>query len=182
MKSTILASAILATAFTAAWAQHGQSPYVGQESRAIKSLSSAEIKQLLNGEGMGLAKAAELNGYPGPKHVLELAEPLKLTAAQIAFTEAIFRTMNSRAKEIGTQIVEREQALDAQFAGGSVTSEALGKSVEQIGAMQAELRTIHLDAHLSQVAILTPEQVTHYRRLRGYDSPAGEHTHSHPAH
>lgn len=182
MKSTILASAILATAFTAAWAQHGQSPYVGQESRAIKSLSSAEIKQLLNGEGMGLAKAAELNGYPGPKHVLELAEPLKLTAAQIASTEAIFRTMNSRAKEIGTQIVEREQALDAQFAGGSVTSEALGKSVEQIGAMQAELRTIHLDAHLSQVAILTPEQVTHYRRLRGYDSPAGEHTHSHPAH
>jgi Spy/CpxP family protein refolding chaperone len=179
MKSTIVACAILVTVFTAAWAQHGQSSYAGQESRAIKSLSHAEIVQLLNGEGMGLAKAAELNGYPGPKHVLELAEPLKLTSTQVASTEAIFRRMSSRAKEIGARIVEREQALDAQFAGGSVTSEALGKSVEQIGALQAELRTIHLDAHLSQLAILTPEQVTRYRRLRGYDSPAGEHTHSH---
>jgi Spy/CpxP family protein refolding chaperone len=179
MKSTILACAILGTAFATAWAQHGPSPYAGQESRAIKSLSAAEIAQLLNGEGMGLAKAAELNGYPGPKHVLELAGPLKLTSTQIASTEAIFKRMNSRAKEIGTQIVEREQALDAQFAGGSVTSGALERSVEQIGALQAELRTIHLDAHLSQLAILTSEQVTQYRRLRGYDSPAGEHTHSH---
>ena len=47
MKSTIVACAFLVTAFTAAWAQHGQSPYVGQESRAIKSLSHAEIVQRL---------------------------------------------------------------------------------------------------------------------------------------
>ena len=179
MKSTTLASAIAVLAFTTALAQHGQSPYRDQESNRIKSLSPAEIDQLLNGEGMGLAKAAELNGYPGPKHVLELAEPLKLTATQIASTEAIFRRMHSRAREIGARIVEREQALDGQFADGSVTREALGRSVEQIGALQAELRTNHLDAHLAQLAILTPEQVARYRQLRGYGSPAGEHTHSH---
>lgn len=179
MKSTILTCVILMGALTAAWAQHGQSPYAGQESRQIKSLSAAETRELLNGAGMGLAKAAELNGYPGPKHVLELAEPLKLTSLQVEATEATYRSMNSRAKKIGEQIVEREQALDALFAGGMVTSESLSRSVTQIGALQAELRTIHLDAHLSQLAILTPEQVSQYRRLRGYDSPGGEHMHSH---
>jgi Spy/CpxP family protein refolding chaperone len=177
MKSTILICAVLAGGFTAAWAQHEHSPYVGQESRRIKSLSPTDVRGLLNGEGMGLAQAAELNGYPGPKHVLELAEPLKLTATQLDATKATFRKMNSRAKEIGAQIVEREQALDALFAGGSVTSDVLGRSVERIGALQAELRALHLDAHLSQVAILTPEQVAEYRRLRGYDSQPAEHSH-----
>ena len=43
-----------------------QSPYAGQESREIKSLSPAEVDGYLAGAGMGFAKAAELNGYPGP--------------------------------------------------------------------------------------------------------------------
>ena len=179
MKSTMLAYAVLAGAFTSAWAQHGQSPYAGQESRPIKSLSSEQAQDLLSGEGMGLAKAAELNGYPGPKHVLELAEPLKLTSAQLAATEAAFHKMKSRAKQVGAKIVEREQDLDALFASKTVTPELLDRSIQQIGELQAELRTIHLDAHLAQLAILTPEQVTRYRELRGYASPIREHEHEH---
>lgn len=179
MRSTLLAYAILVGAFASAWAQHGQSPYVGQEARPIKSLSSDAVRELLNGEGMGLAKAAELNGYPGPKHVLELAEPLNLTAAQVSATKTTFHNVKARAKEVGAQIVEHEQALDALFAGKTVTPEILGRSVQQIGALQAELRTIHLDAHLAQLAILTPEQVTRYRELRGYGSPTHGHEHAH---
>jgi hypothetical protein len=45
-----------------------QSPYVGQEYREIKALSTQEISDYISGRGMGLAKAAELNGYPGPAH------------------------------------------------------------------------------------------------------------------
>lgn len=41
-----------------------------------------EIQQYLNGGGMGCAKIAELNGYPGPKHVLELENELQLTEQQ----------------------------------------------------------------------------------------------------
>jgi hypothetical protein len=48
-------------------------PYAGQQTRTIKALSDDEIAALRNGEGMGMAKAAELNGYPGPIHVLSLA-------------------------------------------------------------------------------------------------------------
>ena len=57
----------------AALGEHPLSPYAGQQTRAIKALSPEDLAGLLNGEGRGMAKAAELNGYPGPVHVLELA-------------------------------------------------------------------------------------------------------------
>src|SRR5712692_7148759 len=38
----------------------------GQEGRAIKSLSAEETADLLAGRGMGAARAAELNHFPGP--------------------------------------------------------------------------------------------------------------------
>jgi len=56
-------------------------PYAGQQTWTIKALSEDEIAALRNGEGMGMAKAAELNGYPGPIHVLALVAQLGLTEA-----------------------------------------------------------------------------------------------------
>ena len=46
--------------------QHGHSPYVGSEKRSLKALTDQQIADLRAGRGMGLALAAELNGYPGP--------------------------------------------------------------------------------------------------------------------
>src|ERR1700757_2891750 len=65
----------------AAWAQHMQ-PYAGQQKREIKALSEEDVAGYLGGAGMGYAKAAELNGYPGPMHVLELGDRLELTDEQ----------------------------------------------------------------------------------------------------
>jgi hypothetical protein len=59
------------------------SPYAGEEQRVIKSLSPEEIESLKAGAGMGFAKLAELNGFPGPKHVLELAGRLELSPTQL---------------------------------------------------------------------------------------------------
>jgi hypothetical protein len=53
-----------------------QSPYSGMQTRSIKALSEQQVADLTAGRGMGLALAAELNGYPGPFHVLELADKL----------------------------------------------------------------------------------------------------------
>lgn len=50
----------------------GQQPYAGLQSRAIKTLSEQQIADLNAGRGMGLALAAELNGYPDPIHTIEL--------------------------------------------------------------------------------------------------------------
>ena len=60
-----------------------QSPYAGMQARSIKALSEQQIADLKAGRGMGLALAAELNGYPGPAHVLEVADQLGLSSYSI---------------------------------------------------------------------------------------------------
>jgi hypothetical protein len=88
------------------------SPYVGQEKRTIKSLSATEVADLLAGKGLGFAKAAELNGYPGPSHVLELSSQLKLSDEQVAKTQIIFQRMEAEAKGLGARLVEAERELN----------------------------------------------------------------------
>ena len=146
------------------------SPYAGQETREIKSLSPEEIADYLSGRGMGLAKAAELNGYPGPAHVLELASPLGLTPEQRAATEALFQRMQARAIVLGKELVEAEGTLDRLFASRSASSEAVKISLTRIARLQGEIRQVHLDAHIEQAAVLTPAQIAMYARLRGYDA------------
>jgi hypothetical protein len=47
-----------------AMAQHA--PYAGMQTRPVKALTEQQLADLKAGRGMGLALAAELNGYPGP--------------------------------------------------------------------------------------------------------------------
>ena len=63
----------------------------------IKALTAEQMHGYMTGEGMGMALAAELNHYPGPKHVLELADSLAITAAQRTEVEAIRQRMLDRA-------------------------------------------------------------------------------------
>ena len=154
-------------------------PYAGQQSRTIKALSDEDIAALLQGEGMGMAKAAELNGYPGPKHVLTLAEELKLTASQRQEIQAVFDRMSAAAKPLGAELVERERALDQQFAKREITHDRLAAETAAIGELEAHLRSVHLAAHLETRALLSPDQIARYEQLRGYGSPAAPmHHHS----
>ena len=165
----VIALLMLATA--PASAQQHQ-PYGGMQSRPIKALSDEQIADLRAGRGMGLALAAELNGYPGPLHVLEHADALGLTAEQRARTQALFDAMKTEAIALGEKLIAEESALDRAFAGRSVTPESLAQGTAAIGAIQAALRATHLRYHLAQVEVLTPEQVRRYAELRGY---GGEH-------
>jgi len=153
----------------------GPSQYAGQESRDIKALSAEDREALLAGKGMGYAKAAELNGYPGPAHVLALADQLALTAEQRALTQALFKSMEARAKALGREVVEEERRLDRLFAEQAANPERLAASLDRIGALQAKLRGVHLEAHLEQARILSAEQAQRYARLRGYSSHPGHH-------
>lgn len=157
-----------------------RSPYVGLEGREIKSLSPEQIEQYRNGEGMGMALPAELNDYPGPKHVLEMAADLELSAEQRAAVQAAYDAMHAEAVRLGEAVVERERRLDALFAGGTATPEALRAALDEIGRLQAELRYAHLAAHLETRSILTPAQTARYGHLRGYGD--GAHAHGHQGH
>lgn len=155
-----------------------QTPYAGMETRAIESLSEQQIADLNAGRGMGLALAAELNGYPGPIHAVELAEQLRLSADQVAKLKAQFEAMKAETIPIGAMLIEQERSLNQDFAGRTVTLASLETATQKIGATNAALRAAHLKYHLSTVAILTPEQVARYDDLRGYAgsaAPAQQH-------
>ena len=145
-------------------------PYAGQQDRSIKSLSHQDMEDLLAGQGMGLAKAAELNGYPGPAHVLEHAKALALSDAQREATEALMRAHKARARTLGAELVKSERDMDRAFAHGGIDRALLAKLTGDIGKGQAALREEHLRTHLEQTALLTPEQVRRYAELRGYTS------------
>ncbi|MEQ1808093.1 MAG: Spy/CpxP family protein refolding chaperone [Burkholderiaceae bacterium] len=177
MKLPIVLPAVLLVALAlSACVSTGPSAYAGQEARDIKALSAQEVQDLVAGKGMGLAKAAELNGYPGPSHVLELAADLRLSTAQRERTEALFRSMQAKASALGKTLLAAERELDTLFATRRATPETLAAQLDQIGRLQAQLRGAHLEAHLAQVQILEPEQLAQYVKLRGY-SGAGSHKH-----
>ena len=180
---------LLSLAFTVAASSQEKKPqegYAGEERREIKSLPAEEIEQLLGGHGMGLAKAAELNHYPGPRHVLELAAGLELKPEQRAGTQAAFARMRNEATRIGRQIVEREKELDAMFAGGVIDSGKLQAATAEIARLQGTLRFAHLAAHLEMRRLLSPAQIKKYDELRGYSidkmKPAGHDHRSHGKH
>lgn len=166
MIRTILSFAILLVA-SAAMAQHYQ-PYAGQQVRSIKALSEQEIADFLAGRGMGLARSAELNSYPGPMHALEMARVLGLDVAQIAALEDQKRRMVTAATVLGERIVAAERELDRLFAERRIDMAQLQTRSVEIGRLQGELRAIHLAAHLETRASLTEAQVRHYDELRGY--------------
>jgi Spy/CpxP family protein refolding chaperone len=155
------------------------SPYAGQQARTIKALSPNDIAGLLKGEGMGMAKAAELNGYPGPIHALSLAKELKVTEVQRQLVQAIFDRMSAAAKPLGAKLVEREQALDQLFARGGITPDRLAAEIAAIAELQGRLRSVHLAAHLETRALLSADQIALYQQLRGYGDPAAPSTQHH---
>lgn len=151
------------------------SPYAGQEIRGIKALSQEDIAGLLAGAGTpfgGMAKPAELNRYPGPRHVLDAVETgeIELTDQQQAQIEALYEDMRLEAIALGEQIIDIEKAVDDAFQNGTITEELLQEKVVESAGLYGQLRFVHLKNHLSMVDILTPQQVAQYNELRGYTS------------
>lgn len=151
---------------TAAVAQHANHATPQPDGAATSTLTAEAIRQLLEGEGMGLARAAELNGYPGPKHVLELKGSLTLSKAQETQVESIRQQMLDAARPLGRSIVEAERALDEAFKAGRMTEADLSERISAIARLQGQLRHAHLRAHLQTKVLLTREQIARYDELR----------------
>jgi hypothetical protein len=170
---------------TAAYAQHGAhghkgqghqvpgqqgqaaQPYAGQDKRSVAMLSDDEIAGFLAGRGMGLAKSGEVNGFPGPMHVLELGDQLQLTPDQRRLVTAAFDTMKAKATALGQRYVDAERAVDAAFKAHA-SQEVIAKLVATANALLGEIRMAHLDAHIAVTPVLSAGQRSTYAELRGY--------------
>src|SRR5688572_33372011 len=151
--------------------------YGAMTSRHIKALSHEDIQGLQEGRGMGFALAAELNSYPGPKHVLEMAADLKLTVDQRTRVQQSHDEMKSSAVALGREIVDLERQLDEAFAAGIIDSGRLRELTAAIAERQGKLRYAHLAAPLTTRAALTAEQIKAYDAARAYGAK-----NAHPAH
>lgn len=165
---------VLAASLGMAGAMAQTAPYAGQQTRAIKALSTQDVADLQAGQGMGLAKAAELNGYPGPAHVLEHADALRLNDHQRTATQALLTAHKAQARQLGAQLLERERALDQSFSARQIDEAGLAQLTREIGELQGRLREEHLRTHLAQTELLQPAQIQQYAVLRGYASDAGK--------
>ncbi|MBA2469421.1 MAG: hypothetical protein H0V37_08445 [Chloroflexia bacterium] len=148
-----------------------RSPYadVYDPDAPIRALTAELVEQIRQGQGASLALPAELNGVPGPRHVLDFAEQLNLSPDQQAQVQEVFDRYLVEAIPAGERYLAAAQALEEGFRTGTMTEEDLPGLVADVSRLEGELVTIHLTAHLRTADILTPEQISAYNQLRGYD-------------
>src|SRR5919106_6903487 len=132
MKTSMAGLVVAFVSVASAASAQTHQPYAGMQARPVKALSDQQIADLGAGRGMGLALAAELNGYPGPLHVLELADKLELSAEQRAAMQRLFDSMKAEAMPLGAKLIEQEAELDRQFATRTVTPESLKASTAAV--------------------------------------------------
>jgi Spy/CpxP family protein refolding chaperone len=178
---TIKRAAILMSALVfAAGASAADQPYAGQQTRSVKALSDQEIVDYMQGNGMGLSKVAELNHYPGPRHVLDQADDLGLSPAQLAKAREIWQAMDAKARALGETIVAKEAVLETSYSSGAATPADTRAVLDELARLQADLRYTHLSAHLAMRSVLSAEQIAKYDALRGYSDGAGAPAGHHP--
>jgi membrane-associated protease RseP (regulator of RpoE activity) len=169
-RAVVLCIMLFAPAIGAA--ETGHSKYAGQHTRTIKSLSADDIAELRRGGGWGLAKAAELNGVPGPAHLLELKDRIPLSADQVRRIEALHAGMKAKAIAEGEKLIALEARLENHFADRSVTDKILRGLLARIAESRRDLRYAHLATHLETPKILSDAQIARYNKLRGYGGAA----------
>ena len=173
-RETVLVASFLLMFPLSPLAQHlsqgelSKTPYAGLQTREIKSLSERDISELKRGAGWGLALPAELNGWPGPVHVLELKEDLNLSGEQIEKLHEIYEGMQAKAIEIGARLIESERALDKSFAGERLGEKKLRALLRDASQAREDLRYVHLSRHLMTADLLSSDQIQEYAVLRGY--------------
>lgn len=164
-----------------AYSQEAPTPsaYTDLLDTEIRGISSETIEAYRNGEGNGIALPAELNGYPGPRHVLDLGEHLALTDDQRDQIQVLYDEMMPEAIALGEQILDAEEELELAFRENTIDEAFLQDHLNEIGALEAALRFAHLRTHIATTDILTSEQIEHYNVLRGYATENKGHGHNH---
>ena len=157
-----------------------EQPYAGMEERDIRAIDPERVGDLLDGRGAGFALSAELNHYPGPTHVLQMAEQLALTTEQHDAVSVVKVAMQEEAAALGALLVEEERNLDRAFRSGAITAEQVSSMTERIADLEGQLRNVHLQAHVVLADVLTESQVATYDALRGYGEGDGDASHVMP--
>jgi Spy/CpxP family protein refolding chaperone len=147
---------------------HGQQQHAGADAahRRVQAYLEEFDQVVGEGRGFGLAFAADQNGYPGPLHVLELKDQLKLTPVQEARMKALFEAMLVEARARAADLATAEARLRQVFAAGTADTAAVRAAVAAAESARADVRLVHLLTHLEAREVLSEPQRREYHRLR----------------
>ena len=163
----ITASLVVALMTGGALAQHGGHVQPGGGQGQLLAQSCAEQFKTVVGEGrgFGMAFAADQNGYPGPMHVLELQDRLKLTPEQVAKAGELHAAVKAELPK-STRLLEAERRLERLFAERAATEDSVRAAVAEIERARTEVRLVHLLTHLRTRDLLSDEQRRLYHEAR----------------
>jgi len=165
MLGVVVGIAVTAAA-AAASAQHGHGG-AGAEGHQMAQACAAEFEKVVgDGRGFGLAFAADQNGYPGPMHVLELRDRLKLTADQEAKARDLMHAMFAESRPKSVRLLEAEAKLRRLFAERAADEAAVRAAVAEVERARSEVRLVHLLAHLKTRDLLSEDQRRLYHETR----------------
>jgi Spy/CpxP family protein refolding chaperone len=179
-------SMILTTALGRVDAQPGM-PHPGAGSAPPHMLAemcaTASEHNLAMGHGFGMAFAADQQGYPGPRHILELKDHLRLTAEQEAQAQALVTAMYAESRPKSARLLDAEAKLRRLFASGQAEDAAVRAAVAEVEHARTELRLVHLLTHLRARDLLTDDQRRLYHEARwSARRPVGPHGAGSPGH
>jgi len=172
MTRTLLVVVATATATAGpalAQSGHGHQHGGGGDAQAHQRVEACqrEFDQVVaDGRGFGLAFPADQNGYPGPLHVLELKDRLRLTPEQETRTRALFEAMLAEARPRAARLAAAEARLRQIFAERAADDAAVRTAVAEAETARAEVRLAHLLTHLRTRDVLTEAQRQAYHQLR----------------
>lgn len=134
--------------------------------QSVRAPSQADVQAYLAAKGMGMARAAERDGIPGPFHVLTMTHELGLSDTQLRKTQEVFAAMEAQTSQLGREIIAQERALDQQLSDPRSHARERDLALARVGQLHKALREAHQAAHEAQRRILTSEQISLYRTLR----------------
>jgi len=162
LSSAVMMVALFGTAASVSWGQHGH----GRGHQAAEVCSAEFDKVVGEGRGFGLAFAADQNGYPGPLHVLELKDQLKLTADQEAKAQGLLHAMFAESKPKSARLLDAEAKLRRLFADRAADDAVLRAAVAEVERARGAVRLVHLLTHLKTRDLLTEDQRRIYHEAR----------------
>jgi Spy/CpxP family protein refolding chaperone len=173
------AAVLLTVGLRSADAQHGMmQPGAGSPpAHMLAEMYATEFdKNIATGRGFGMAFVADQNGYPGPLHVLELKDRLKLTAEQEAKAQTMLTAMFAESRPKSARLLDAEAKLRQLFASGQADEAAVRTAATAVETARTEVRLVHLMFHLKTRDLLSDEQRRLYHEARwGAHRPMGPH-------
>ncbi|MBI2202452.1 MAG: Spy/CpxP family protein refolding chaperone [Candidatus Rokubacteria bacterium] len=141
-----------------------------------EACAAAFEENIATGRGFGMAFAADHNGYPGPLHILELKDRLKLTAEQEARAQSLMTATLAESRPKSARLLDAEAKLRQLFAGGQADEASVRAVLVEVEKARTEVRLVHLMTHLKTRELLTDEQRRLYHEARwSAHRPMGPH-------